>query len=109
VIVIDALDCAATRNQTGQAMASITIRQLSDETKQRLAEQAARNGRSLEAELRDILDAAALKDAAPDAAEPFGSWAVRVTRPGFAEFEGILAELDRETNLSPIAGASFDL
>ena len=37
-------------------MASITIRKLKDRTKERLRVRAAANGRSLEAELRDILD-----------------------------------------------------
>lgn len=36
-------------------MASITIRNLTDEDKQRLREQAARHGRSMEAEARSIL------------------------------------------------------
>ncbi len=37
-------------------MASITIRNLNDRTKERLRLRAAGNGRSLEAEVRDILD-----------------------------------------------------
>jgi plasmid stability protein len=37
-------------------MAAITIRQLSDETKERLRLRAAANGRSMEAEARAILD-----------------------------------------------------
>ena len=41
-------------------MASITIRNLSDDTKKRLRKQAAENGRSLEAEVRSILDRTAL-------------------------------------------------
>lgn len=40
-------------------MASITVRNLSDDTKERLRQRAQRHGRSLEAELRSILDAAA--------------------------------------------------
>ena len=39
-------------------MAAITIRQLSDETKQQLRIRAAHNGRSMEAEVREILEAA---------------------------------------------------
>jgi len=38
-------------------MAAITIRQLSDDDKQRLRERAAANGRSMEAEAREILRA----------------------------------------------------
>lgn len=43
-------------------MAAITIRALSDETKARLRVRAARNGRSTEAEVRAILDAAVADD-----------------------------------------------
>jgi antitoxin FitA len=39
-------------------MATLTIRGLDDETKVRLRVQAARHGRSMEAEVRDILDRA---------------------------------------------------
>jgi plasmid stability protein len=48
-------------------MASMTIRNLKDETKKRLRLRAAEHGRSLEAEVRDILDrsATAPKSAAP--------------------------------------------
>ena len=48
-------------------MASITIRNLEDGTKKRLRMRAAENGRSLEAEVRDILNRSAL---APKAAAP---------------------------------------
>src|SRR6476659_4315808 len=49
-------------------MASITIRQLDDDLKQRLRLRAARNGRSMEEEARIILGAGAAQDqaAAPD-------------------------------------------
>ena len=40
-------------------MASITVRNLSDETKSRLREQASASGRSLEAYVRGVLDQAA--------------------------------------------------
>ncbi len=43
-------------------MAAITVRSLSDETKARLRLRAARNGRSTEAEVRAILDAAVRED-----------------------------------------------
>lgn len=42
----------------GSPMASITIRNLTDEQKQALRERAAQNGRSMEAEARAILNAA---------------------------------------------------
>ncbi len=48
-------------------MASITIRNLKDETKKKLRMRAAENGRSLEAEARDILDRSA---AAPKPVKP---------------------------------------
>lgn len=67
-------------------MATVMIRNLSDDTKTRLEARAARKKRSLEAELRDILDAAALADAGnPDDLEPLGSWFVRITRPGYGD------------------------
>ena len=67
-------------------MASVTIRNLSAETKALLARRAARHKRSLEEELRQILDASAKADAEnPDALEPLGSFIVRLTRPGYAE------------------------
>ena len=65
-------------------MASVTIRNLSEETKGVLARRAARHKRSLEEELRQILDASAKADAEnPDALEPLGSFIVRLTRPGY--------------------------
>ncbi|SER69332.1 FitA-like ribbon-helix-helix domain-containing protein [Corynebacterium cystitidis] len=39
-------------------MASIVVRALPDETKQKLKERAARNGRSMEAEVRALIEAA---------------------------------------------------
>jgi len=64
-------------------MATVMVRNLSDDTKSRLETRAAKKQRSLEAELREILDAAAREDASPDDLEPLGSWLVRLTRPGF--------------------------
>ena len=46
-------------------MASITIRNLKDETKKRLRLRAAENGRSLEAEARDVLDRNVLETPLP--------------------------------------------
>lgn len=46
-------------------MASITIRNLNDDTKKRLRLRAAEHGRSLEAEVRDILDQTARASKAP--------------------------------------------
>lgn len=65
-------------------MASVTIRNLSEETKGLLSARATRNRHSLEEELRRILDEAARTEAAnPDALEPLGSFIVRITRPGY--------------------------
>ncbi len=72
-------------------MASVVVRNLDDETKGRLVARANRNKRSLEAELRDILTAAARADAqSPDAQELFGSWLVRITRPGYDDVADII-------------------
>lgn len=46
-------------------MAQIIVRQLEDEVKARLQRQADRHGRSMEAEVRDILRAAAKNDDRP--------------------------------------------
>lgn len=67
-------------------MATVLIRNISNATKERLDARAARHARSLEAELREILDAAALAEAGnPDDLEPMGSWFVRITRPGYPD------------------------
>jgi len=66
-------------------MAAITIRQLSEEDKQRLRERAAANGRSMEAEAREILRAG-LAPEAEDVPTPVRvdlSWT-------FIEFGGLL-------------------
>lgn len=46
-------------------MASITIRKLPENTKRRLRVRAARNGRSMEQEARDLLEAGLAQDAEP--------------------------------------------
>lgn len=46
-------------------MASITVRNIEDDVKQRLRVRAAVNGRSMEAEVREILKAALASEAAP--------------------------------------------
>ena len=47
-------------------MASLTIRNLRDETKKRLRLRAAENGRSVEAEARDVLDRAVAESPHPE-------------------------------------------
>lgn len=64
-------------------MASIVVRKLSDATKERLRQRAARHKRSLEAEVRTILERAAQEAvSAADAGERFPDWFIRMTRPG---------------------------
>lgn len=73
-------------------MPSVVIRNLPDETKQKLVLRARRFGRSLEEELRQILDAAARSgEGSPDDDEPFGDWLVAITRPGHDDFADIVA------------------
>jgi hypothetical protein len=64
-------------------MASIVVRNLSDDTKERLRRRAMRHRRSLEAEVRSILDHAAKEaDLRQKGVEPFPDWFIRMTRPG---------------------------
>lgn len=58
---------------------SLTVRNLSPSTKARLAQRARRKGRSLEAEVRAILDAAASEKAA--AQEDFPDWFMSMIEP----------------------------
>ena len=53
-------------------MAQLVVRNLDDEVKRRLRERAARRGRSMEEEVREILRAAAVQDDAPSP-EPLGT------------------------------------
>lgn len=74
-------------------MVDILIRRVSEETKALLARRAKRHGVSLEAELRSALEQLARESAeTPDESEPFGSWLVRVSRPG-ADLDDALALL----------------
>lgn len=59
---------------------SFTVRNLSPATKARLAQRARRKGRSLEAEVRAILDAAANDSAAPQ--DDFPDWFLAMIEPG---------------------------
>jgi len=73
-------------------MATVLIRNLSDDAKARLEARASLKARSLEAELRDILEKEALLDAGnPDDLEPMGSWLVRITRPGYDDVADAIA------------------
>jgi plasmid stability protein len=63
---------------------------LSEATKECLRQRAVRHRRSLEAEVRAILDRAAQDTALPNAeAEPFPDWFIRMTRPGIDLDEAI--------------------
>lgn len=64
-------------------MASLVVRNLSEDTKERLRQRAARHRRSLEAEVRSILERAAEEpQASGDRRERFPDWFIRMTRPG---------------------------
>jgi hypothetical protein len=93
-------------------VASITIRQLNPETKRHLADQAARKGRSLEAEVRDILDSAALRDASIDDQLPFSLWMRQLLGEGGApELALMLDQLDearQQDRLLPDFGLAVD-
>lgn len=70
-------------------MGSITIRRIDDDTKAWLRGRAAEAGRSVEAELRALLDSERARDEAAEDTYPprlpgegFGSYLVRLGRPG---------------------------
>lgn len=85
-------------------MASVTIRNLSEETKALLADRARRHRRSLEEELRRILDAAARAEAGnPDALEPLGSFIVRITRPGYADVADFIDAQRKAPDRPPVS------
>jgi len=79
-------------------MAQLVVRNLNDEVKQRLRERAARHGRSMEEEVRDILCAAAAQDDTP---EPLGTRiARRFARLGLAdELPELRGQAARAANL----------
>jgi plasmid stability protein len=73
-------------------MASIVVRRLSDTTKERLRQSAVRHKRSLEAEVRAILERAAQEGVgADDVGERFPDWFVRMARPGI-DLDAAIAE-----------------
>ena len=79
-------------------MATVLIRNLSYETRAILAARAERYPRSLEAELRAILDAATRPDAEGLDGAALGAWLVSATRPnpgGSAEVEALGSTPDR--------------
>jgi plasmid stability protein len=64
-------------------VASIIVRRLTEETKERLRRRAVRHKRSLEAEVRTILERAAQEaEVSGGETEAFPDWFIRMTRPG---------------------------
>ena len=61
-------------------MATLTIRNIDDETKRLLRQRAAHHDRSMEEEVRQILKATL--QPAPAGGEPFGDLLVGLSRPG---------------------------
>lgn len=85
-------------------MADILIREVDPHTKELLRQRAERRGKSLEADLREALETLAREEIeSPDDAEPFGDWAVRITRPGYD-----LNEILEEIRSSPIRPVKFE-
>ena len=83
-------------------MVSIVVRRLSDSTKERLRQRAVRHKRSLEAEVRAILQRAAQEAVGPDdVGERFPDGFIRMTRPGI-DLDTAIAE-----NRSPHEGVKL--
>jgi len=83
-------------------MPDILIRKVPESTKELLRLRAERRGRSLEADLRETLEALAREGAAsPDDVEPFGDWLVAISRPG-VDFDDAL-KLLRSGPIRPAA------
>ncbi len=82
-------------------MASITIRNLDDNVKKRLRKQAAENGRSLEAEARDILSRSA---DAPSSSRPIktGLDLFRGIREVVEKYGGVELEIPPRTPTRPL-------
>jgi hypothetical protein len=78
------------RSRREHGVASLIVRRLSEATKERLRQRAARHRRSLEAEVRAILERAAQETVVPSAEdERFPDWFIRMTRPGIDLDEAI--------------------
>jgi plasmid stability protein len=85
-------------------MANVNVRNLPDEVHRAIRIQAARNGRSTEAEIRDILERAAR----PDGRVKLGSYLASIAREvgGLTDDEHALFERARDK--SPARAASFE-
>lgn len=85
-------------------MADILIRRVDEATKELLRRRAERRGKSLETDLRETLERLAHEEGEnPDEREPFGSWLVSITRPGFDLDEAIAL-----LRASPATEAKFE-
>lgn len=72
-------------------MATITVRNLPEEVRRRLRRRAARAGRSMEAEIRDILTHASLEEERVVSAEALQEWVTRLY--GGRKPSGVVDEL----------------
>ncbi len=64
-------------------MPDILIRNISEQTKERLRRRAKRHGRSLEAELRETLESIVREEEQPQQDKVgFGTWLASISRPG---------------------------
>jgi plasmid stability protein len=82
-------------------MSTLTIRKLDDRVKTRLRVRAANHGRSMEEEVRQILNSAVAVKNAPKEPPPIGNLAEEI-RNLFAPLGGVeLPELPRQTIRSP--------
>lgn len=76
-------------------MGDILIRNVPERTKELLRKRAKRRGKSLEADLREALKLLAKSEVVtPDDEEPFGTWAVKISRPGF-DMDKVIAKFRR--------------
>jgi plasmid stability protein len=64
--------------KTGPAMATLTIRNLPDDVRDRLRQRAAKAGRSMEAEVRALLTEASLSEQRATSAEALQEWVDRL-------------------------------
>ena len=85
-------------NLADDSMATITVRNLPEEVRRRLRQRAARSGRSMEAEIRDILTHASLEEVRAASAEALQEWVTRLYggRKPTGVVDDLIAERRRE-------------
>jgi plasmid stability protein len=82
-------------------MGDILIRKVPERTKELLRKRAKRRGKSLEADLREALEHLAKSEVeTPEDQEPFGSWLVKISRPG-ADLNKTIGKI-RRSRLRPV-------